>query len=103
MKRLLIAYLVFLSSAAVAEFAYDEKTNIFSSTGASQDVDQAAFNELCHVFVDPINLLNLKTHEIATLFAILRIDGTPVALRFIHDVEEMIKTARADFKSLENL
>jgi len=45
--------------------------------------------------------LDLTTHELAILFAGLRIKGTPAALRFIHDAEEMIKTARAN-KAQEN-
>jgi len=41
MKRLLIACLVLVSSATVAEFAYDDKTLTFYSKDASRNVDQA--------------------------------------------------------------
>lgn len=106
MKKLLIAYLLLVSSVAVGEFVYDEKTNAYSSKGASRDVDQAEFNEICYIFVRscyPRGILDLTTHELALFFAGLRIKGTPAALRFIHDAKEMIKIARADFRSLENL
>src|SRR5665647_281436 len=103
MKRLLIACLIFMSSTAVAEFAYNQQTGKYSSKHASRNFNQEEYNALCHRFIQaysPRGLLDLTTPELAALFVQLRAHGTPVALRFIHDAEKLIKEARKDIKRI---
>lgn len=106
MKKLFIACLIFMTSVAVAELAYDQQTGKFYSKNAPKSVNKEEYNELWYRFIQihsPRGILDLTAPELAAVFVQLRSHGTAAALRFIHDAEKIVKTARKDLKRINNL
>jgi hypothetical protein len=94
-NALIFPSMILISSVAMAEIAYDEKTNKLYSKNASSDVNPDEYDLLASdalaICARAGGLVRMNPADLAVIFGTLRMKRTPAALRLIHDLEELEK------------
>lgn len=95
MKKLFVFLTVIAASTIFATLKYNPMTDRFYSENAPKNVDQDKYGELFEI-IEIEYIFNLTNHQLAQLFAILRIEGGPEGLQAIHDIEEVVQMYREE-------
>lgn len=94
-------------TSILAEVAFNQQVGQFYSKNAPQDVDQneyhILFRRVADEFAQPKGIINLSARDWAAIFGFLRVEGTPAALRLIHDLELLIKDIKDDINRLNKI
>ena len=105
MKKLLVLLLAITTSTTFCTVRWDNQRRVYYSENAPSNVNQDEYDELVYGIElrYPQGVLSLSVHQLAVIFATLKMRGTPAALQVIRDTEEVIQAYKKDMKHLQCL